>query len=95
MRDSAERFGPYEIVSPIGAGGMGEVWRARDTRLDRSVAIKILPADFGRNAQLRLRFARLPDAPADARANASVRQQQPRGPLDLFVAHEEDFLERG
>src|SRR5437667_6940477 len=52
------RFGPYEIVAPIGAGGMGEVYRARDTRLERSVAIKILPTEFAANAQLRLRFER-------------------------------------
>ena len=37
------RLGPYEILAPIGAGGMGEVYRAKDTRLDREVAIKILP----------------------------------------------------
>ncbi|HEV8435254.1 MAG TPA: protein kinase, partial [Thermoanaerobaculia bacterium] len=52
------RLGPYEIVSRIGAGGMGEVWQARDTRLDRSVAVKILPAEFANDAQLRLRFER-------------------------------------
>src|SRR5262245_3659034 len=52
------RLGPYEVVAPLGAGGMGEVWRARDTRLDRSVAIKVLPAQFAENAQLRLRFER-------------------------------------
>jgi serine/threonine protein kinase len=40
---SGTKLGPYEIVSPLGAGGMGEVYRARDTRLDRVVAIKILP----------------------------------------------------
>ena len=55
---SGTRLGPYEIVSPIGAGGMGEVWKARDTRLDRSVAIKVLPAEFAENAQLRTRFER-------------------------------------
>ena len=52
------RFGPYEIVSRIGAGGMGEVYRARDTRLDRSVAVKILPAELAGNAQFRMRFER-------------------------------------
>src|SRR5438477_2268610 len=40
------RLGPYEVIAPIGAGGMGEVWRGRDTRLDRSVAIKIVPPEF-------------------------------------------------
>src|SRR5262249_37771410 len=52
------RLGPYEVVSRVGAGGMGEVWRARDTRLDRSVAIKILPADLAKNTQFKLRFER-------------------------------------
>ena len=52
------RLGPYEVVAPIGAGGMGEVYRARDTRLDRIVAVKILPAEFANNAQLKVRFER-------------------------------------
>ena len=38
--DSGTRLGPYKVVAPLGAGGMGEVWKARDTRLDRNVAIK-------------------------------------------------------
>jgi dipeptidyl aminopeptidase/acylaminoacyl peptidase len=52
------RLGPYEIVAPIGAGGMGEVFHARDTRLDRSVAIKMLPAELATNSQLKARFER-------------------------------------
>jgi eukaryotic-like serine/threonine-protein kinase len=52
------RLGPYEIVAPIGAGGMGEVLRAKDTRLERDVAIKILPAGFAANTQFKARFER-------------------------------------
>jgi TolB-like protein/Flp pilus assembly protein TadD/predicted Ser/Thr protein kinase len=52
------RLGPYEIVAPIGVGGMGEVYRARDTRLNRAVAVKILPAEFARDAQSKARFER-------------------------------------
>ncbi len=55
---TGSRLGPYEIVSRIGAGGMGEVFRARDTRLDRMVAIKVLPRDFAQNANLKLRLER-------------------------------------
>jgi len=54
----ASRLGPYEIVSSIGAGGMGEVWRARDTRLDRDVAIKVLPPGFAENEEFKQRFER-------------------------------------
>src|SRR5687767_5064662 len=43
---SGARLGPFEILAPLGAGGMGEVYRARDTRLDRTVALKILPSDL-------------------------------------------------
>ena len=52
------RLGPYEIVSRIGAGGMGEVWRARDTRLDRSVAVKVLLGEYATNPHLKIRFER-------------------------------------
>jgi len=52
------KLGPYEIVSPLGAGGMGEVYRARDTRLDRVVAIKILPRQFSADAVYKQRFER-------------------------------------
>jgi eukaryotic-like serine/threonine-protein kinase len=52
------RLGPYEIVSPLGAGGMGEVYRARDIRLDRSVAIKVLPEGLAADPEFRDRFDR-------------------------------------
>ena len=55
---AGQRLGPYEIVAPLGAGGMGEVWRARDTRLDREVAIKVLPAGLAQDEQFRQRFDR-------------------------------------
>src|SRR2546428_756448 len=50
------RLGPYEIASPLGAGGMGEVFRARDTRLNRDVAVKVLPKDFAADADRLRRF---------------------------------------
>ena len=52
------RLGPYEILSPLGAGGMGEVYGARDTRLNRTVAIKVLPAHFADKPEVRQRFER-------------------------------------
>ena len=55
---AGNRLGPYEIVAPLGAGGMGEVYRAKDTRLDRDVAVKILPAGFAANPEFKARFER-------------------------------------
>ncbi|HXZ26358.1 MAG TPA: serine/threonine-protein kinase, partial [Terriglobales bacterium] len=55
---SGQKLGPYEILSAAGAGGMGEVYRARDTRLERTVAIKILPAHLADDAGLRQRLDR-------------------------------------
>jgi len=52
------KLGPYEIIAPLGAGGMGEVYRARDTRLDRTVAVKILPSHLSENPEARQRFDR-------------------------------------
>jgi serine/threonine protein kinase len=53
---SGDRLGPYEIISQLGAGGMGEVYRARDTRLAREVAIKILPPEFSKKKDRLQRF---------------------------------------
>jgi serine/threonine protein kinase len=63
---SGARLGPYEIVGQIGAGGMGEVYRAKDTRLDRMVAIKVLPTHLSSQAELKQRFER------EARAISSL-----------------------
>src|SRR5579862_9884893 len=52
------RLGPYEVLAPIGAGGMGEVYRARDTKLDREVAIKVLPAALAQDPERLARFER-------------------------------------
>src|ERR1700682_3180192 len=52
------QLGPYQITAPLGAGGMGEVYRARDTRLERPVAIKILPAQFSSDLVRKQRFER-------------------------------------
>ena len=60
------RLGPYEILGPLGAGGMGEVYRAKDTRLGRDVAVKILPAHLSDNPDVRERFER------EARAISSL-----------------------
>ena len=53
---AGSRLGPYEIVAPLGAGGMGEVYRAKDPRLGREVAIKVLPASFSQDADRLKRF---------------------------------------
>src|ERR1700757_3756583 len=55
---SGTKLGPYEIQSVIGAGGMGEVYRAKDTRLDRTVAIKVLASHLSSNSDLKQRFER-------------------------------------
>ena len=52
------RLGPYEVLSPLGAGGMGEVWKAKDSRLDRFVAIKVLPEHLAAHPDALARFER-------------------------------------
>jgi serine/threonine protein kinase len=63
---TGSRLGPYEILAPLGAGGMGEVWRARDTRLERDVAIKVLPPELDADPERLRRFER------EARAVSSL-----------------------
>src|SRR5713226_6846367 len=58
MISAGSRLGPYEVISALGAGGMGEVWRARDTRLERTVAIKVLPERLSSSPDVRQRFER-------------------------------------
>src|SRR5438093_3700115 len=70
------RLGPYEVVSPLGAGGMGEVYKAKDTRLGRTIAIKILPSHMSPNPDLRARFER--------EAKAIARLQHP----NIWVLHD-------
>ena len=56
--EAGQTVGPYVVVSTLGRGGMGEVYRARDTKLDRDVAIKVLPAVFGSDPERVVRFQR-------------------------------------
>jgi len=77
------RLGPYEIVAPAGAGGMGEVYRARDTRLDRTVAIKVLSSALTHNAELKARFER------EARAISQL--QHPHICTLYDIGHQDDI----
>ena len=81
------KLGPYEIQSPLGAGGMGEVYRARDTRLDRTVAIKILAvASCPTMPKLQQRFER------EARAISSLNHPQHLHSLRCWPAGRVDYL---
>src|SRR6202163_2825820 len=80
------RFGPYEILSALGAGGMGEVYKARDTRLDRTVAIKVLPTHLAGRTELRERFER------EAKTIASLNHPHICTLYDTGHQDEIDFL---
>jgi len=80
------RLGPYEVLAPIGAGGMGEVYRARDTRLDRTVAIKILPEQLAATPEVRQRFER------EARAISSLNHPHICSLYDVGHQDGTDFL---
>src|SRR2546423_453212 len=80
------RLGPYEIVAPLGAGGMGEVYRARDTRLDRTVAIKVLPPHLAAEPHLRERFDR------EARAISGLQHPHICALFDVGREGDTDFL---
>jgi serine/threonine protein kinase len=73
------RLGPYEILSPLGSGGMGEVYRARDTKLGRDVALKILPTAFALDPDRLARFTREAQNPRLAQSSAHRRDLRLRG----------------
>ena len=70
--EAGTKLGPYEILSPLGAGGMGEVYRAKDSRLKREVAAQVLPASTATNAEALSRFQREAEA-----ALLAVQQNEP------------------
>jgi eukaryotic-like serine/threonine-protein kinase len=84
--EPGKKLGPYEIVAPIGAGGMGEVYRARDTRLERDVAIKVLPTHLAGDPQLKQRFER------EARTVSSLNHPHICTLYDIGREGDTDFL---
>ena len=80
------RLGPYEIVAPIGAGSMGEVYRAHDRRLNRDVAVKVLPASLATDADRLRRFAQ------EARAAAALNHPNVVAVFDVNVEGEVPFV---
>ncbi len=80
------RLGPYEVVAPLGAGGMGEVYRARDSRLNRDVAIKVLPQHLSADADVRARFER------EAKAVAALNHPNICTLFDVGREGETDYL---
>ena len=100
---AGQRLGPYEVVSAIGAGGMGEVYKAKDTRLDRTVAIKVLPAASASDPEFRARFEReartilAAQPPAYLRPLRCRQSQQHRVPRhgDISRARRSPIAEEG
>ncbi len=86
MLKSGDKLGPYEIQSPLGSGGMGEVYRARDTRLDRTVAIKILASHLSSSPELKLRMER------EARTISSLNHSHICQLYDIGSQNGTDFL---
>ena len=80
---SGTRLGPYEIIAPLGAGGMGEVYRGHDSRLDRDVVIKILPPEFSSNPERLRRFEQ------EARAASALNHP------NIITIHDIGTLESG
>ena len=86
MPEAGDLVGPYRLVSILGKGAMGEVWRARDERLDRYVALKFLPADVAGDVERRARMLR------EARAAAAIRHRNVVTLFDIVSHHGEDIL---
>ncbi len=86
MPESGDLVGPYRLVSQLGKGAMGEVWRARDERLDRYVALKVLPADSAGDVERRARMLR------EARAAAAIRHRNVVTLFDIVSHHGDDIL---
>jgi serine/threonine protein kinase len=79
-------FGPYEILAPLGAGGMGEVFKARDTRLDRLVAVKVLPQHLAKDGDALARFER------EAKAVAALNHPNILGVHDFATQGETSYV---
>jgi eukaryotic-like serine/threonine-protein kinase len=84
--EAGTRLGPYEVVSQIGAGGMGKVYRARDTRLDRSVAVKVLAPELATDPEFRARFTR------EAKAISALNHPHICGLYDIGREHHLEYL---
>jgi eukaryotic-like serine/threonine-protein kinase len=83
---AGSRLGPYEVIALIGAGGMGEVYQARDTRLDRKVAVKVLAPELASDVEFRARFER------EAKAISSLNHPHICGLYDIGREHDTEYL---